>query len=84
MVASLRMTPESEKPQHLCWGFSLCPSGKDRCLRRARRRLGYELLGGGHFFGFAFLAHHFEFSLGFFVGCLHFLLDALGRFFELR
>ena len=43
----------------------------------------FELLRCGHFFGFAFLAHHFEFALGFFVGCLHFLLDALGRFFEL-
>jgi hypothetical protein len=40
-----------------------------------------ELLGGGHFFGFAFLAHHFELALGFFVGSLHFLLDADSRFF---
>ena len=41
---------------------------------------GFLLFGGGHFFGFAFLAHQFEFAFGFFVGLGYFLLDALGRF----
>ena len=41
------------------------------------------LLGGGHFFGFAFLAHHFEFAFGFLVGGLDLLLDAGCRFFKL-
>jgi hypothetical protein len=42
-----------------------------------------RLFGRGHFFGFAFLAHEFEFAFGFFVGGLYFLLDLLGRFYEL-
>jgi hypothetical protein len=45
---------------------------------------GRRVLLGGHFFGFAFLAHHFEFALGFLEGCLHFLLDLGCRFLELR
>jgi hypothetical protein len=73
-----------KSPSKKCWGFSVCPSGQDRCPRRARRRHVFELFRCGHFFGFAFLAHHFELTLGFFVGRLHFLLDALGRFFQLR
>ncbi len=54
-------------------------------LRRRRVCLdGQSLLRRGHFFGFAFLAHQLELALGFLVGLGHFLLDALGRFFELR
>ena len=36
-----------------------------------------RLFRGGHFFGFAFLAHHFEFAFGFFPGSLDFLHGAL-------
>src|SRR6185437_14343571 len=57
---------------------------------KARRKPGFSfvlrlrLFGGGHFFGFAFLAHHFELALGFFPGGLDFLLDFGCRFLELR
>jgi hypothetical protein len=42
------------------------------------------VLLGGHFFGFAFLTHHFEFAFCFLEGRLYFLLDLGCRFFELR
>jgi len=45
---------------------------------------GRRVLLGGHFFGFAFLAHHFEFAFCFLEGCLYFRLDLGCRFFELR
>jgi hypothetical protein len=78
-------------PRGLLWKRSTTRSsmGRDICSKEkpgARPgfvRLVFRLLGRGHFFGFAFLAHKFEFALGFFVGCLHFLLDLLGRFLEL-
>ena len=40
-----------------------------------------ELLGG-HFFGFAFLPHEFQFALGFLEGGRDFLLHAGSGFFE--
>jgi hypothetical protein len=42
------------------------------------------LFAGGHFFGFAFLAHLLQFAFGFFPGGLHFLLDFGCRFFQFR
>ena len=42
------------------------------------------VLLGGHFFGFAFLTHHFEFAFCFLEGGLYFLLDLGCRFFKLR
>jgi hypothetical protein len=39
---------------------------------------------GGHFFGFAFLAHHFELAFRGLEFCGDFLLDALCRFFQFR
>jgi hypothetical protein len=38
----------------------------------------------GHFFGFAFLTHHFQFAFGFFEGLGYFLLHLGCRFFQLR
>ena len=48
--------------------------------QRASARSGQLL--GGHLFGFAFLAHHFELAFRGFEFCVDFLLDALCRFFQ--
>jgi len=61
---------KNEKAPHTAGLFAFC------CNAR--------VLLGGHFFGFAFLAHHFEFALGFLEGSLDFLLDLGCRFFQLR
>jgi hypothetical protein len=54
-------------------------------VRRAELRcLDGRVLLGGHFFGFALLAHEFEFALGGFELGVDFLLDAGCRLFELR
>jgi hypothetical protein len=41
-----------------------------------------KVLFGCHLFGFAFLAHHLQFTLGRFDLCRNFLLNAGCRFFE--
>jgi hypothetical protein len=56
-------------------------------LRRAfgfRRETleGLPELFGSHLFGFAFLAHEFEFAFGGFDLCVDFLLDAGRCFFQ--
>ena len=54
------------------------------CFCEQRERLpAWQMLFGGHFFGFAFLTHHFEFAFCGFEFCVDFLLDPLCRFFEL-
>jgi hypothetical protein len=81
--ASLRMTAivvgGNEKAPANAGAFSFVPDGES-----AAGGLVCFRLFGGHFFGFAFLAHHFQFALGFFEGGLYFLLDLGCRFFELR
>lgn len=73
-------------------------SSRERNTKKARHQAGLflafasqarvpgrrALLGRRHFFGFAFLAHEFQFALGFLVRGLHLLLDPLRRLFELR
>ena len=49
--------------------------------KRAVTRSGQLL--GGHLFGFAFLAHHFQLAFRGFEFCVDFLLDAFCRFFQL-
>jgi hypothetical protein len=80
-VVALRMTSSKEKPGARP-GFLVRLVRVSKCGKAAVRR-PRRSLGGGHFFGFAFLAHHFELALGFFVSSLHFLLDADSRFFKL-
>jgi hypothetical protein len=69
--------------QRLVWLLSVAVCGFDCYCRQSPRWPGRPVLFGGHFFGFAFLAHPFEFAFCGFEFCGHFLLDALCRFFQL-
>jgi hypothetical protein len=60
------------------------PGFRSCICEQSERPPARQVLLGGHFFGFAFLAHHFEFAFLRFELGSHFLLDPLCRLFQLR